>query len=167
MPTKIWGKPQCIVGFSFGLRGEEPGLINEFLAENIGDFLETNNTLTSRLFLQWEIADSWPQGKSVVEKHVIRSHRQQGEYLDTYEVAVQAYQKMQHYDLSRCIVAAHDDHARRCRLIMEKLGAEVVGTITTSLYDPFSTQWWTKSRGRFRFYDTFIAMPFFRLKGYI
>lgn len=141
-------KPQAILGLSFGQgKNNSPGLTNEKLAEVVKRlWLEYKLPL----FLQWEIADCLLGILGESSDLVVREHRQKGEYLDTREVILQAWDFSQKKNIKKVIVVAHPDHMPRVLLTAEKIGFEVVPADTKDVpYDPESTQEWTTSREKF------------------
>lgn len=150
----------CLVGFSFGLRGNTGGPVNEMLAQEI--MKKTAKGVP--LILQWEIAEYVDPQKADVAK-VIRKHRVEGEYLDTYEVAIQAYEVMEQNGWKTYLLAAHSDHAFRCAKVMEMLGARLSGIIEVDCYDILSSQLWTKHSLLFRPYDR-LAFFIYKKRGW-
>ena len=156
--------PECIVGFSLGMRKESAGAVNEALGMEVNMFL-SGWPRPVPLILQHEIA-SCVNGPRIMKAKVIEKHRDDGAYLDTREVGVQAWLTMRENGWKTCVVLAHKDHAERCAAVMRKLGAVVTGTITTNVYDRLSTQWWTTYRFLFVPANAY-AMYKYRKKGWI
>ena len=151
----------CLGGFSFGLRGNTGGPVNEKLAQEI-----LKKTAKGVPFiLQWEIAGYIDPQKAVIAK-VIKKHRIEGEYLDTYEVASQAYGIMKKNGWKTYLLAAHYDHYFRCAKVMKRLASRPSGVITVNYYDILSTQFWTKHPLLFRPYNR-LASFIYKKRGWI
>ena len=153
-------KVDCLIGFSFGLRGNMGGPVNEKLAKYIMSMMRGRP-----LILQWEIAEYIDPQKAVIAK-VIKNHRVEGKYLDTYEVAVQAYEVMKQNGWKEYELAAHSAHAFRCAKVMEKLGAHLSCAITIDDYDILSSQIWTKHPLLFHPYNR-LALFIYERRGWI
>ena len=150
-----------ILGQSFGLRSDGPGLSNYALAFVVAR-LAKRYSLPA--VLQWEIADCLP---NVHIAGVIRRHRSEGKYLDTYEVLAQSAELCRARGWKRAIVVAHPDHMWRCVQTAKKLGLmALVPPMPEVPYDPASSQSWTRSRARFLPREI-IARLLFLLKGWI
>ena len=101
-----------IVGLSFG-----KGKVNEYLADVV---LELHKQCPeSWIILQKEIAENYDF--DIYE--IICRHRQEGKYLDTWEVLSQVKEIVG--DKKVCLVA-HPDHLPRARLIAKILGLNIV-----------------------------------------
>ena len=133
-----------VVGQSFGLRKDSPGISNEALAE-IAKKLHGWYGLP--LVLQWEISDCLPD---LPKAGTIREHRVGGKYLDTYEMLFQAKILCRQKGWKKAIILAHPDHYWRCAMTAKKIGFEVLAVNTSSVpYDELSVQSWTRSAIKF------------------
>ena len=133
-----------ILAQSFGLRANGPGISNEALARVVDKLY---HCYSFSLVLQWEIADCLPD---LPKDGIIRSHRVEGKYLDTFEVLSQMMMICEKQDWRKAIIVAHPDHSWRVARTAEKIGFEVVVADTLLVpYDKESIQWWTRSRWKF------------------
>jgi hypothetical protein len=93
----------CVIGFSFGYIGEEkyekPGKSNDQLAA----FIEKKFPNTP-LILQYEIDDALASHTAAL---VIREARQNGEYLNSREIAEQALIIMKEHGWKTAIIVTH------------------------------------------------------------
>jgi len=158
-------KAQIIIALSFGQGANgKPGLSNEALAEVV---VELDDKYGLPIVAQWEIADCIPERMKNEKDLVVRKHRQEGQYLDTYEVLAQAKEHCDKFGFKKAIVVAHPDHAPRCTAVAVKLGFDVTIANTANVpYDPESTQEWTRSK------EVFVpreekAIEYYRQRGYI
>lgn len=144
-----------------------PGGTNRGLAWSVAALLRKYRALglpRPTLCLQQEIADAL--GTDVVDPatdYVIPSNPPDGTYVDTVAVAQQAVARLG--PASRVVVVAHPDHAPRCVRTLRQLGVTPVRTrylqprgggipwtrfgCDRRGYWRWSTQRWTRSRGRF------------------
>lgn len=134
----------CVIGFSFGYRlvnGRiQAGLSNEDLA----DFI-VKLKMKIPLILQFEIADALIKLNLTVLR--ISKHRQEGAYLDTGEVAKQAFGIMKKNKWKKAVLVAHPFHMPRVDAVCKKLG--IVTIVPKGLevirFDSNSAQEWTVS----------------------
>lgn len=157
-------KRKVVLGFSFGHRGEEPGLSNEVLAEAIKEFAP------DVISVQWEIGKAIRK-IGVEPNHEVKEHRQKGLYLDTEECARQMVEFLEQEGLldEDIYTTAYQDHLRRCRkTLINRFGVTTkpMPIITEIPCDPKSYQWWTRSRRIFRLRER-IFWPLYRLKGWV
>jgi uncharacterized SAM-binding protein YcdF (DUF218 family) len=135
----------CVVGFSFGYReaaGEVlPGQSNSLIARFIAD-----HYLSLPLILQWELASAL--GSSLSKTWTIDRHAAQGVYLDTREVARQAWEIMRAQGYATALVVAHPHHVARADAVCETLGMRTVVSdgLATVGFDAQSAQRWTRSQ---------------------
>ncbi len=169
--TVTGGKPDCVVGFSFGFRKEGdkilPGLANQALAQ----WLTKYGNIPK--ILQFEIADAYEALDPDIRNDWImrvEEHRVKGAYLDTREAAEQARLYMQMHGFANPLVIAHPAHVPRCRATLNKLGFEAItGIISldeTALWDPESVQWQTHSFREWKRYEL-AACILYGYKGWI
>ena len=142
-----------IIGQSFGLRKNEPGISNEALASEL---LFVYLQLGRRpVIVQWEIADriaeifqTSPSKFKTIQ--VIRKHRIPEKYLDTREVLLQTKRICDVNGWKKAVIFAHQDHLWRVKMMAEKIGFEVLippmHLRRNIPYDPLSAQWWTRNR---------------------
>ena len=138
-------KADCAIGFSFGYREEvdgeiQPGISNKDLASFAGD-LEPGIPL----ILQFEIADALENPKGKIYR--IERHRQEREYLDTVEVATQAFIIMQEHQWRSPLVFAHPGHIPRVDAVCQKLGMFTIvpSGLNVVRFDSLSKQGWTRN----------------------
>ncbi|TSC55653.1 MAG: hypothetical protein G01um101418_763 [Parcubacteria group bacterium Gr01-1014_18] len=132
---------KIILGFSFGHRGNEPGLSNEAIAQAIREFD------FDRSCVQWEIFLAMKK-TSTVANQVIWEHHEPFKYLDTREVARQMAQYLHknNFHKEEILVFAHPDHLPRCMSELKKLNISVVPIKAKIPYDPESYQIHTRCR---------------------
>ncbi|MDH4330539.1 MAG: hypothetical protein OEV93_03230 [Candidatus Moranbacteria bacterium] len=137
-------KADAVIGQAFGVVGCQPGRSNEDLAEIAR---ELHNDLGLSLILQWEIADCLLY---VSDIFVIKRHRIQGAYLDTYEMIDQVRAICDQKGWKKVVVIAHPHHQWRCVMVAKKLGLETLIVDTSRVhYEKNSSQPWTRSSWRF------------------
>ncbi len=131
---------RVVLGFSFGHRGQEPGLSNEALAKAIKEF--SPNIIS----LQWEIGKALKR-LGVNPDHEVLAHHKEGQYLDTKEVARQMKGFLQSSNLigEDIYIAAHQGHLHRCIRILKSFEIEAKPLVAKIPYDPKSHQIWTRS----------------------
>lgn len=132
---------KIVFGFSFGHRGQEPGISNEAIARAIRDFAP------DIISVQWEIGKALRR-LGVSPDHEVLAHRKEEQYLDTEEVARQMKEFLQSSNLigKDIYVAAHQDHLLRCiRILKNNFGIEANSLVAKIPYDPKSHQVWTRS----------------------
>lgn len=120
-----------------------PGLSNEAMARELVWKIFQN--YPHPMILQWEVADALPKKPDIF--WVIRKHRKEGKYLDSYEVAFQAMEIMNKYGWKKLILVAHPWHMWRKIRIFKKMGIEVIIPPDLKLvpFDKKSEQWWTRN----------------------
>jgi len=152
------------LAFGQGANGT-PGKSNEALAAVVKKFHEENGF---PMFLQWEIADCISKLIKADRDLVVRKHRAEDKYLDTYEVIAQAWEFAKRHDIKKVIVAAHPDHMKRCVMVAKKIGFIVEEADTLSVpYDEQSVQEWTRNKKFFTEQYEPKAMEYYRKLGYI
>lgn len=133
---------KVVLGFSFGHRGQEPGISNEAIARAIRDFAP------DIISAQWEIGKALKR-LGVNPAHQVDTHCNKSQYLDTEEVARQMKKFLQSSNLTGkdIYVAAHQDHLPRCIRILKNFGIEAnpLAARIRIPYDPKSHQVWTRS----------------------
>lgn len=131
---------KVVLGFSFGHRGQEPGISNKAIAKAIRNF--TPDVIS----VQWEIGESLKR-LEINPHHEIQAHRNQGQYLDTKEIAWQMNEFLRSTNLINedIYVAAHQDHLPRCIRTLKNFGIEAKPLAAKIPYDPKSHQIWTCS----------------------
>lgn len=132
---------QAIIAQSFGLRARgEPGLSNRILGLAVKAIYRDHQL---PVILQWEVAQ---YASGVPAIGIIRKHRIEGEYLDTYEVLAQTAEICKKNGWGRVIVIAHPHHMWRVAQTAEKFGLEpLIPQLPPVPYDSESIQLWTRS----------------------
>jgi len=159
------GKCDTIIALSFGINPDnKPGISNNELAEWV-DILQ--QYYHRPLILQWEIAEAERLSESLPAK-VIRKHRTEGRYLDTYEVLSQAKEFCDEKNWNKIILVTHQDQLRRAIRTAGKLGFTVkIPPQTWDIdYNPNSIQPWTRNKWRFKLREILANLIYF-LKDYI
>ena len=144
---EIHGDPssaKCVIALSFGYRRSEsgqitPGMANEYLAQ----FLEANFR-DKVIIAQFEIDDALKAGHDFAAEYRIEAPGRNG-YLDTHEVAVQAWKIMADNGLGdAAIVLAHSHHLPRADRVLRAVGIETAtpGGVH-AIWDRESAQSWT------------------------
>lgn len=155
---------RVVLGFSFGHRGQEPGISNEAIAETI------RRLDPDIIAVQWEIGKAL-RNLGITPRQEVTRHRMIGRYLDTEEVANQMLSCLNFLHILRpqnaiIYVVAHPAHLSRCIRIIRKLsGAEVIPVHANIPYDPKSHQIWTRSPLLFRIREI-LAFPIYLFRGY-
>jgi hypothetical protein len=158
---------QCVLGFSFGGVGTgpklQPGASNEDLA---GYALQHFGQLP-RIF-QGEIADAYLRFVPGAYIDRIGAHRQPGRYLDTREVAEQAWNIMKQHGWQTAALLAHGHHLPRVDAVCRKLGisAIVLPGLEKIRFCPDSAQRWTRSRRAWLPREV-ATILYYRCKGWI
>lgn len=155
----------CVIGFSFGFRLKNgkiiPGLSNDdlahFIEENLGD---------KPYILQFEIADALSKKKK--DLFVVRKHRNEGEYLDTSEVALQAIEIMNKHEWHKAAIISHPFHMPRVDALCQKLGIDTIAPdgLSSVRFDPKSEQEWTRDKKTWAHREKYV-IDYFREKGLI
>lgn len=132
----------CVIGFAFGFRRAGkvlPGLSNEDLAHFI-----TDNSPALPKIIQFEIADAAPALEQVFR---IEKHRQEAEYLDTREVALQAFALMKRHGWKQAAIVAHPGHMPRADAVCRRIGIATIAPdgLEAVRFDPHSEQAWTRN----------------------
>jgi hypothetical protein len=144
-PTGDIAEAQCAIGFSFGAVQDgqtlRPGVSNEELAQ-----FARAHLAHLPLILQAEIADAYGEPQPGVLLHRIEKHRQAGAYLDTRELACQAWEVMQAHGWQTVVVLAHGHHVPRVAAVCRKLGMSVIllPGLESVGFCPDSVQPWTR-----------------------
>ena len=163
-------KADCVIGFSFGYRGPPgkvtPGLSNEDLAD-----VASRHFAKLPKILQVEIADAYVATGGADSGDIFRitKHREEGKYLDTREVAVQAKDYMDKEGWQTAVVLAHPNHMPRADAVCRALGIETIVTADVKgavEFDPQSTQKWTRNLTAWREYEP-EAIELYRLKDWL
>lgn len=155
---------KIVLGFSFGDRGEEPGLSNEVMAKVI---LRLAPDIMDIISVQWEIGKALRR-LYVTPNHEVLMHRRDGSYLDTDEVASQMINFLRASNMRNetIYVVAHPAHMSRCIRILRKLGLTGVIPVHADIpYDPKSHQVWTRSPLLFRIREI-IVFPIYLFRGH-
>ncbi len=115
----------CILGFSFGYRKNDHGLLPGLANDKLAQFIE--NTLSPLpLILQFEIADVLSTLKPEL---VIREHREKGQYLDSREVALQALEYMKVKNWTTAIIVTHSALEARNDYLCTALGIKTIAPL--------------------------------------
>jgi len=134
-------KAQVVITFSFGERDETKLYCrsNVFLA-HITEFIFKEYQIP--VISQGEIVNLVTGGIIFKIEHARISEK----YLDTYEVAIQAYELCRQYGFNNVLVVAHPHHIWRCKKALQKFGLSVYAIDTNACpYDKLSNQIWTRS----------------------
>jgi len=155
--------PKLIVlGFSFGHRGQEPGVSNEMIARIIQRFTP------DIICVQWEIGKALRR-LNVIPNHEIFQRHKGGRYFNTEDVAQVMISFLSRHDLTgeEIYIAAHQDHLPRVSRILRKLEihAQPIPSDMKVPFDPKSHQIWTRSAILFRIREL-LAFPLYLIKGY-
>ena len=141
-------KKTCLIALSFGMCAwrNNFGNINNFGLSNYW-IAKTAFELKIPTIAQWEIATILTQ---MGDNPEARIEKQEGKYLNSYEVLIQAKKHMEELGYEDAILLGHQDHLPRIRLIAKKMGIKINGSnVFKDLsipYDKRSTQWWTHNR---------------------
>lgn len=163
---------QVIIAPSFGARKIE--YADNFKNSNLNIAYQIEDVYPERdipVILQKEVAEAarrWMFKNGKIITAIIKRHRIEGKYLDTYEVLAQAVEAMKENGWKKAIIVGHPAHIPRIKAVLEKMGMEVIipSGLETIPYDPLSIQWWT--RGPLRWWIREIPTRiFYKLKGYI
>lgn len=148
-------RSQVIIAQSFGQTRDGPGRSNEALALVVLAHWERYHV---PVIAQIEVA----QALAVLDvpvHTVIRAHRQPGKYLDTVEVLRQAETVCDLNGWSAVTLISHPHHSSRVQAIAQRLGfRDKFIAVSAPVYDPVSTQWWTRGPLRFKLRER-LAWP--------
>jgi len=134
-------KAQVIVAQSFGCRENEPGISNETMARLAW---KIRQKLHLSMILQWEIAEALPEKSR--DLWIIERHREEGKYLDTYEVLDQAKEIIKEQGWRTAVLIAHPWQIWRAMAVFKKMGIKIIIPNLDSIpFNPESTQWWTRN----------------------
>lgn len=154
------GGKTAVLGFSFGLRGIEPGLSNESMAQVI-----KNSYAEAVKSVQWEIGNALNKLGIEADHRITKNITVPGKYLDTEEVAKQMKDFLATQpDITDIRVIAHDKHMPRVLKTLKKFGINAKPGSANIPYDPESSQIWTRSPFLFKIREL-MAWPFYILKG--
>jgi hypothetical protein len=153
----------CVIGFAFGFRRRGtvlPGLSNEDLAHFIAD-----NFPSLPKIIQFEIADAAPALEQVFR---IEKHRQEAKYLDTREVALQAFELMKRHGWEQAVIVAHPGHMPRADAVCQKIGIATIAPVGLEVvrFDPHSEQAWTRDSRSWAAHED-IAIPDSYKRGWL
>lgn len=132
-----------IIGQSFGARVDEPGLVNEHLAEYIIEQLPPHLIRA----LQQEISMAMQDRGRVVE-HTIQGDPSTalGAQLDSFGLLTEARDWLFENGYQRPVLVGHAHQMGRLILQARKLEIDIVTTPgLPQQYDPQSTQFWTRN----------------------
>jgi hypothetical protein len=148
---------------SFGLRKNEPGMSNFYLAHLIlqwHNFYKNVHDCHIPLIIQKDCADAFTEDIKIDK--IISQHRNPEKYLDSYEVSWQGAKFCREKNLKTVLVFAHPDHIWRVMRTLKKLGLDAVAADTSGTpYDPKSIQPWTRSRLRFLSREILVIIMYF------
>lgn len=160
----------CIVGFSFGQersgKKKIPGKSNEMLAKIANLYSKGGQT---PLILQWEIAESCDL--LIVPKEKVIREKPPAEYIDTYEVAVEAMKHIHEMGYKKVMIIAHQEHTFRCKRVLESLTDRDIEFVVPSIlkavpYSYKSKHIQTKSVVVWQLYEV-LARALYIKKGYM
>ena len=158
---------QCVLGFSFGAVGQEPevrpGLSNEDLAS-----YALEHFVHLPKILQREVADAYLCLAPGSQVERINYHRQPTRYLDTREVAEQAWGIMEHHGWRTAALLAHGHHMPRVHAVCQRVGISTVALpgLEKIRFCPDSAQRWTRSRQAW-FRREVLTIFYYRWQGWI
>lgn len=146
---QVIGNPKnadSVIGFSFGAREKEPGLVNDKLAQFVLDRYAKNSM---SLIMQHEIADAFPDAIEKPDKIIYGElSTNSGKGLDSYGVLEQASEYMLKNGLERPILVAQAHHIGRAAIQAAMFfGSNIV--VPEDLpkdFDPESLQLWTRNK---------------------
>lgn len=156
---------QIIIALSFGQGGNNSsGKSNKSLAKIVSALVDKYKL---PVVAQWEIAGCLQGFLSDKRNLIIFKHRNDRQYLDTYEVLAQAKDYCLGLGSMKAIIVAHPDHAARCIAVAQKLGFKtVVADTKTVPYDSDSVQEWTRNKEAFVKHEK-LATEYYRQMGYL
>jgi len=133
----------CVLGFSFGYIDGESGPLPGKSNEQLARFIERRFP-TTPLILQFEIVDAL---KIRTPDMIIRESRNKGEYLNSYEIALQALDFMKQKGWNKIAVVTHPAMEARNDAMCAKLGMTTIAPtgLEAIEYDPDSAQSWTRN----------------------
>jgi cytosine/adenosine deaminase-related metal-dependent hydrolase len=122
--------------------------------------------LSLPFILQWEIASALSGSSSPTWS--IDRHASHGLYLDTREVARQAWEIMRAQGYTTALLVAHPHHVARADAVCETLGMRTVvpDGLTSIDFDPDSAQRWTRSQPKWSVRET-LAIAYYETVGWI
>jgi hypothetical protein len=159
-------KHTCIIALSFG-DAPDPyhGISNSVLADRV---IAQAQKYRVPAIAQWEIADNVAARSTVTCASIALPEGE--EYIDTYQVLVEAKKIMDANGYTNAILIAHQDHFPRVLLTAKKLGIHEADIRPVSAfnipYDWKSTQPWTRCKLFFEARE-FLAMVWYSYKKYI
>lgn len=152
MATKVLG-----VGLAFG-----DGGTNISLASLISTYSRDLNYVS----VQHEIGTSLINEFHLTPNFQVREHRKQVLYLNTLECLEQIVADWQNHEIdprkNQIWVFCHSSHASGIRSMLKRLGVPVHRFVTTSVYDPKSSQWWTRGPLHVLVYKVFEGYRYWR-----
>ena len=155
-----------IVGLAFGHQGIlGRGKSNEALANDYVRVYRERYDLP--LTLQWELA--YFLDGMIKRDCVIWGHGLEDNCLDTRQVLLQAMEICDKKlgGTRKIILIAHPHHLWRAMMNAKKLGFEpIIPMIANVPYDPYSHQWWTRSKWAFVPYEIATRLVYL-WKGWI
>ena len=140
----------CIIGLSFGAAENDPGYVNQLLADHIlrvSKYILEETNINLPLLLQQEIASAMPD--KVKTDFVIEGELSSitGKGLDSWAVLNQSLIYMKEHGLENPIIFAQAHHIGRIALQAARLGIfPIIVEDLTKEFDPESKQIWTRSK---------------------
>lgn len=147
------------MGFSANDRNDprrKPGKSNEEIAEIIYELWNASRAcgLESHVLPQREVAEALESRHASVTIAQVLQEVGGESHISSHKILRQAWRYALEKNIHHAIVVAHQAHAWRARLNAELWGFETSFPHRfASSYPPESTQWWTKSLGRFLIWD--------------
>lgn len=135
-------KAQVFLGFSFGCRGNRPGLSNEAIAKAIAKRADWHTTFVC---VQWEIGTALREIGFFPDQEI--NFLSGEKHLTTIDVAIhmKALINACHLHDFEVNVFAHQLHMRRCLRALKLLGIDANPIWIKVPFDRESSQWWTRS----------------------
>lgn len=140
---------------SFGPQADNPGISNQYLADNI---VKIYNKNPKPLIIQKDAADAFPEDIKIDK--VISAHETPGKYLDTYEVSRQCAKYCWENNIRTLLVLSHPHQLGRVKMTVEHFGLKTTGVTCNVPYDPKSVQIWTRSPWLFIPREIFVRIAY-------
>lgn len=146
-----------LVAFSFALGRKEPNPCNIRLTHAVSRIVGEEGEPVI-VVPQWEIALTAPPSLTI--PHVVREHRQAGEYLDSKEVMAQAAEVFRPLGITEVIPVANPFiHLLQCRILVRQFGfIPVKRKIGWIGFYHDSLQWWTRGPLETTFYSALVVV---------
>lgn len=148
---------------SFGLRKNEPGMSNFYLAHcilKVYRIYKNYHDCHIPLIIQKDCADAFTEDIKIDK--IISQHHDPNKYLDSHEVSRQCAEFCAQKGFKTILVFAHPDHIWRVVRTLKKFDLDpVIADTAGTPYDPKSIQPWTRSRLRFLTREVLVIIMYF------